>query len=118
MDRARVLKTVEGAFLREDLPQVAPADLVRVHFKVVEGGKERIQAFEGLVISVKNSGINKSFTVRKVSFGVGVEKTFPFHSPRIEKIEVIRRGKVRRAKLYYLREKSAKESRIEEKREE
>lgn len=117
MDKARVLKTVEGAFLREDLPQVAPADLVRVYLKVVEGGKERVQVFEGIVIAVKNSGINKSFTVRKVSFGVGVEKTFPFHSPRIERIEILRRGKVRRAKLYYLRKKSAKESRIEEKRE-
>ncbi len=117
MDKARVLRSIEGAFLREDLPEVVPGDLVRVYFKVIEGEKERVQVFEGLVIAVKNSGVNKSFTVRKVSFGVGIERTFPFHSPRIERIEILRRGKVRRAKLYYLREKSAKESRIEEKRE-
>lgn len=119
MDRARILRAVEGSFIKDDseLPQIAPGDMVRVHFKVIEGDKERIQPFEGLVIAVRGSGVNRTFTVRKVSFGVGVERIFPLYSPRIERIEILRRGKVRRAKLYYLRKKSAKESRLEERRE-
>jgi large subunit ribosomal protein L19 len=119
MDRARILRAVEGSFIKDDaeVPEIAPGDTVRVHFKVIEGDKERVQPFEGLVIAVRGSGVNRTFTVRKVSFGVGVERIFPLYSPRIERIEILRRGKVRRAKLYYLRKKSAKESRIEERRE-
>lgn len=119
MDRARILRAIEGSFVKEDatVPEIAPGDTVRVHFKVIEGDKERIQPFEGLVIAVRGSGVNRTFTVRKVSFGVGVERIFPLYSPRIERIEILRRGKVRRAKLYYLRKKSAKESRLEERRE-
>ncbi|MDI3525445.1 MAG: large subunit ribosomal protein [Candidatus Atribacteria bacterium] len=115
MDKARIIQSVEVSYLKE-VPDIRPGDTVQVHFKVVEGDKERIQVFEGLVISVRGSGTGRTFKVRKVSFGVGVERTFPLYSPRIEKIEVLRSGKVRRAKLYYLREKSAKESRLEERR--
>ncbi|MCL1972289.1 MAG: 50S ribosomal protein L19 [Endomicrobia bacterium] len=89
-------------------------DQIKVHFKVVEGGNERIQVFEGVVLRIKGSGLSETFTVRKVSFGVGVERIFPMHSPRIEKVEVARRGKVRRAKLYYLRNLSGKAARIVE----
>lgn len=119
MDRARILRAVEGGFVKDEteVPQIAPGDTVRVYFKVVEGDRERIQPFEGLVIAVRGSGVSRTFTVRKVSFGVGVERVFPLHSPRIERVEILRHGKVRRAKLYYLRKKSAKESRLEEKRE-
>ncbi|MCL2799900.1 MAG: 50S ribosomal protein L19 [Endomicrobia bacterium] len=91
-----------------------PGDQVKVHFKVVEGENERIQVFEGVVIRIKGSGLSETFTVRKNSFGVGVERIFPIHSPRIEKIEIARRGKVRRAKLYYLRDLSGKAARISE----
>ncbi|MDR1942196.1 MAG: 50S ribosomal protein L19 [Endomicrobium sp.] len=91
-----------------------PGDQIRVHFKVVEGGNERIQVFEGVVIRIKGSGLSETFTVRKVSFGVGVERIFPVNSPRIEKIEVARHGKVRRARLYYLRNLSGKAARISE----
>jgi len=91
-----------------------PGDQVKVHFKVVEGGNERIQVFEGVVIRIKGSGLSETFTVRKISFGVGVERIFPINSPRIEKIEIARRGKVRRAKLYYLRDLSGKAARISE----
>jgi large subunit ribosomal protein L19 len=99
----------------KDLPLVFnPGDQVKVHFKVVEGGNERIQVFEGVVIRKKGGGISETFTVRKVSIGVGVERIFPLHSPRIEKIELVRRGKVRRAKLYYLRGLSGKAARIVE----
>ncbi|GHT07507.1 50S ribosomal protein L19 [Endomicrobiia bacterium] len=89
-------------------------DQIKVHFKIVEGGNERIQIFEGIVIRIKGSGLSKTFTVRKISFGIGVERIFPIHSPRIDKIEVVRRGKVRRAKLYYLRNLSGKAARISE----
>ncbi len=115
MDKARLLNVVESPH-KKDVPPVEPGDTVRVHFKVVEGEKERIQIFEGIVIAVRGSGISRSFVVRKISFGIGVERIFPLHSPRIDRIEILRRGKVRRAKLYYLRGKSAKESRIEERR--
>ena len=91
-----------------------PGDQVKVHFKVVEGDNERVQLFEGTVIRSRGAGISKMFTVRKVSFGIGVERIFPVHSPRIEKIEVVKRGRVRRAKLYYLRKLSGKAARIEE----
>ena len=116
MDKARLLHSVESAYIKE-IPDVEPGQTVRVHLKVVEGDKERIQVFEGLVIALKGSGISRTMTVRKMSFGIGIERVFPIYSPRIETIEINRRGKVRRAKLYYLRGKSAKESRIEEKRE-
>ena len=91
-----------------------PGDQVKVHFKVVEGGNERIQVFEGVVIRIKGEGLSETFTVRKISFGVGVERIFPINSPRIDKVEVVRRGKVRRAKLYYLRDLSGKAARITE----
>lgn len=101
--------------LRDDLPQFAPGDTIRVFVKIREGDKERLQAFEGNVLQKRGSGINSSFTVRKVSNGVGVERVFPLHSPTIQRIEVIRRGKVRRAKLYYLRQRKGKAARIDEK---
>lgn len=99
-----------------NIPRFAPGDTVRVSNKVVEGDKERTQLFQGVVIKVKNSGVGSSFTVRRVTYGVGVERTFPLYSPRVEKVEVVRHGKTRRAKLYYLRGLSAKASRIKEKR--
>jgi len=117
MDKARLLHVVESTYIKE-VPELEPGQTVRVHLKVVEGEKERIQVFEGLIIALKGSGVSRTMTVRKISFGIGIERIFPIYSPRIEKIEVIRHGKVRRAKLYYLRGKSAKESRIEQKREE
>ncbi|AGT31518.1 50S ribosomal protein L19 [Geobacillus genomosp. 3] len=101
--------------LRTDLPDFRPGDTVRVHVKVVEGNRERIQVFEGVVIKRRGAGISETFTVRKVSYGVGVERTFPVHTPKIAKLEVIRRGKVRRAKLYYLRALRGKAARIKEK---
>lgn len=100
--------------LRHDLPEFGAGDTVRVHAKVIEGNKERIQVFEGVVLARKHGGISETLTVRKISHGVGVERTFMLHSPRIDKIEVVRRGKVRRAKLYYLRKKIGKAARIKE----
>lgn len=100
--------------LRTDLPEFRPGDTVRVHVKVIEGSRERIQVFEGVVIKRRGGGISETFTVRKVSYGVGVERTFPLHTPKIAKIEVVRRGKVRRAKLYYLRNLRGKAARIKE----
>ena len=102
--------------LRTDHPDFRPGDTVKVHVKVVEGSRERIQVFEGVVIKRQNGGISETFTVRKISYGVGVERTFPVHSPRIDKIEVTRRGRVRRAKLYYLRNLRGKAARIKERR--
>ena len=102
--------------LRTDHPDFRPGDTVKVHVKVVEGTRERIQVFEGVVIKRQNGGISETFTVRKISYGVGVERTFPVNSPRIEKIEVSRRGIVRRAKLYYLRNLRGKAARIKERR--
>ncbi|WP_458413921.1 50S ribosomal protein L19 [Schinkia sp. CFF1] len=100
--------------LRADIPAFRPGDTLRVHVKVVEGNRERIQVFEGVVIKRRGGGISETFTVRKVSYGVGVERTFPLHTPKIAKIEVMRRGKVRRAKLYYLRNLRGKAARIKE----
>lgn len=102
--------------LRTDHPDFRPGDTLKVHVKVVEGNRERIQVFEGVVIKRQNGGISETFTVRKISYGVGVERTFPVHSPRIDKIEVSRRGIVRRAKLYYLRNLRGKAARIKERR--
>ena len=111
-----VIKMIENQQLRDDIPEFNVGDTVRVFVKVVEGNRQRLQAFEGVVIQRKNGGINETFTVRRVSYGVGVERTFPVHSPMIDRIEVIRRGKVRRAKLFYLRNRVGKAARIKEKR--
>jgi large subunit ribosomal protein L19 len=99
-----------------NIPDLAPGDTVKVSTKVVESGRERTQPFQGVVIRLKRGGINANFTVRRVAYGVGVERTFPLHSPMVEKVELIRHGKVRRAKLYYLRGRSGKAARIKEKR--
>src|SRR5437588_8570724 len=106
--------TVEKPRLREDLPDFRPGDTVRVHARVAEAGRERIQVFQGVVIRRQGGGLRETFTVRKVSFGVGVERTYPVHSPTIAKIEVVTQGRVRRAKLYYLRERRGKRARIRE----
>ncbi len=111
-----IIKALEQEQMRSDIPAFIPGDTVRVHVKVVEGTRERIQVFEGAVIRRQGSGARETFTVRRISYGVGVERTFPVHSPRIEKIEVARRGIVRRAKLYYLRNLTGKAARIREKR--
>ncbi len=108
---------VEKSRLRDDIPDFRPGDTVKVHVKVIEGTRSRIQVFEGVVIRRQGGGLRETFTVRKVSFGVGVERTFPVHSPVIEQVELTRRGKVRRAKLYYLRDRVGKKARIKEKRE-
>lgn len=109
-----ILNVVTADQLRTDIPEFKAGDTIAVHFKIKEGDKERTQVFEGVCIRKRGAGINATFTVRKVSFGVGVERIFPLHSPRIEKIEVKRRGRVRRAKLYYLRQRSGKAARIKE----
>jgi large subunit ribosomal protein L19 len=111
-----LVKQLEAEQLRTDTPDFGPGDSVRVHVKVVEGERERIQIFEGTVIKRSGGGINESFTVRKISQGIGVERTFLNNSPKIAKIEVVRRGKVRRARLYYLRNRIGKATRIKEKR--
>lgn len=111
-----IIQALEQEQLRKDIPDFKPGDTVRVHVKVVEGNRERIQVFEGVVINRKSGGVRETFTVRRISYGVGVERTFPVHSPRVEKIEVARRGIVRRAKLYYLRSLTGKAARIKEKR--
>jgi len=108
---------IETPRLRDDLPDFRPGDTVRVHVRVAEAGRERIQVFQGVVIRRRGGGLRESFTVRKVSFGVGVERTFPLHAPTISKIEVMSRGRVRRAKLYYLRDRRGKRARIRELRE-
>ena len=110
-----IIRSIEEAQLRKDLPQLVVGDTVRVHVKVVEGSRERLQAFEGVVIARRNGSARETFTVRRTSYGVGVERTFPLHSPRLDHIEVIRRGKVRRAKLYYLRERSGKAAKVKDK---
>lgn len=102
--------------LKKTIPEFRPGDTVRVHVKVVEGGRERIQVFEGVVIRRRGGGLDETFTVRRVSYGVGVERIFPLYSPRIERIQVVRRGRVRRARLYYLRKLRGKAARIEERR--
>jgi large subunit ribosomal protein L19 len=108
---------VEKTRLRDDLPAFRPGDSVRVHVRVAEAGRERIQVFQGVVIRRQGGGLRETFTARKISFGVGVERTFPLHSPTIAKIEVATKGRVRRAKLYYLRERRGKKARIRERRE-
>src|SRR3954468_7639525 len=108
----RVIESIEQRQLRPNLPQFKAGDTVRVHFQVIEGQRRRIQVFEGIVIKRQGAGVRETFTVRKQSFGVGVERTFPLHSPKIEKIEVMQIGDVNRAKLYYLREKVGKKARV------
>ena len=107
-----MIKDLEQNYVRTDLPEIHPGDTVRVYFKIKEGEKSRVQPFEGIVIAIKNGGVSKTFTVRKISFGVGVERIFPYNSPLIEKIEVKQRGRVRRAKLYYIRGKVGKAAKI------
>jgi len=108
------IMAIENAQMKPELDQFKVGDTVKVHFKIVEGKNERVQIYEGLVIAMKNSKVAKTFTVRKISYGVGVERVFPLHSPRIVKVEVVRPGKVRRAKLYYIREKIGKGAKIKE----
>ena len=108
---------VEKTRLRDDIPEFRPGDSVRIHVRVAEAGRERIQVFQGVVIRRQGGGLRETFTVRKISFGVGVERTFPLHSPTIAKIDIVTRGRVRRAKLYYLRERRGKKARIRERRE-
>lgn len=112
----KVTDIVDQQNLRDDIPPILPGDEVKVHVRVVESGKERIQVFQGYVIAIQGSGIGETYTVRKVSYGVGVERTFPKHSPIVAKIEILKRGDVRRAKLYYLRDRVGKAARIREKR--
>lgn len=107
---------VEASQIKKDRGNFAPGDTVKVHVKVVEGEKERTQVFEGVVIRKRGEGARASFTVRRISYGVGVERTFPLHSPRVDKVQVVRRGQVRRAKLYYLRQLTGKAARLKEKR--
>ena len=107
---------IDNDQLRDDIPDFAPGDEVKVHVRVVEGGKERVQVFQGNVIARQGSGLQETYTVRKLSYGVGVERTFPLHTPTVTKIEVVKRGDVRRAKLYYLRGRTGRAARIREKR--
>lgn len=110
----KLIQEITKEQLRTDLPSFRPGDTVRVHVSIVEGTRERVQVYEGVVIKRRGGGISETFTVRKISYGVGVERTFPVHTPKIAKLEVIRRGKVRRAKLYYLRNLRGKKARIKE----
>ena len=116
MSKAAILESVVQDSKKSDLPEIVAGDTVRCHVKVREAGKERVQVFEGLCIAVKNGSVAKTITLRKISSGVGVERTFPLHSPNVAKFDVIRKGDVRRAKLYYLRDKVGKDARIKERR--
>lgn len=111
-----LIKMIEMEQMKKDIPDFKPGDTVRVSVKVVEGGRERIQNFEGIVIKRNGGGLKETFTVRRISYGVGVERTFPIHSPRIDQIKVVRYGRVRRAKLYYLRDRIGKATKVKEKR--
>ena len=111
---SEIIRSIEQAQLRSDLPSFNVGDTVRVQVKVVEGSRERLQAFEGTVIAKRNGSSRETFTVRRVSYGIGGERTFPVHSPRVDSVQVIRRGKVRRAKLYYLRDRQGKAAKIKE----
>ena len=112
---SNIIEQIEREYMKKEIPAFNVGDTVKVFVKVVEGSRERLQAFEGIVISKKNGSVRETFTVRRVSFGVGIERSFPLHSPRIDRIEVVRRGRVRRAKLYYLRKLSGKAAKIAEK---
>ena len=109
-----IIRSIEAKQIRSDMPQFNVGDTVSVWVKVVEGNRERLQAVEGTVIAKRNGGVRETFTVRRVSYGIGVERTFPIHSPRVDHVDMIRRGKVRRAKLYYLRERQGKAAKIKE----
>src|SRR5574341_1107849 len=111
-----IIKKIESQYLKTNIPDFRIGDDLKIYYKIIEGDKERIQPFEGTVIARKGSGVSKSVTLRKISFGEGVERIFPIHSPRIEKIEIVRRGDVRKSKLYYLREKVGKKAKIKEKK--
>ena len=111
---SNIIDTLEKEGMKQDLPQLAIGDQVKVFVKVKEGDKERLQSYEGTIIAFKNGGIRETVTVRRVTYGVGVERTFPIHSPKIDRIEVVRHGKVRRAKLYYLRERTGKAAKLKE----
>ena len=110
-----IMKAIAQDYVKTDIPEFSVGDTVKVHIKIKEGNRERIQVFEGFVLKKQNGGLGKTFTVRRIASGVGVEKTFPIHSPRIEKIEVVRKGHVRRAKLYYMRERTGKAAKIKSK---
>lgn len=110
-----IIRSIEDEYFKKDLPDFNPGDNVKVHVKVVEGTRERIQIFEGTVIKIRGAGLSRTFTVRRISYGVAVERTFPLHSPKIARIEVTRRGKVRRARLFYLRGLTGKKARVKEK---
>lgn len=110
----KTLDSIDAASLRDDIPAFRAGDTVKVHVKVIEGNRSRIQVFQGIVIARQGSGVGETFTVRKISFGVGVERTFPLHTPNIDKIEVVMRGDIRRAKLYYLRERRGKAAKVRE----
>lgn len=110
----KIVEMIEKEYMKQEVPQFEVGDTVKVYVKVVEGTRERLQAFEGIVIAKKNGGVRESFTVRRVSFGIGIERTFQLHSPCVDKIELVRHGKVRRAKLYYLRDLSGKAAKIKE----
>ena len=112
---SELIKAIDAESMKTDLPVLNVGDTVKVGYKIIEGGKERIQNFEGIVIARKNGGIQETFTVRHISYGVGVEKTYPLHSPKIASITVVRKGKVRRAKLYYLRDLTGKAAKVKEK---
>jgi large subunit ribosomal protein L19 len=109
-----LVQAIEAEQLKENIENFNIGDTVKVHFKIIEGSTERVQIFQGIVIAMKNGGLKKTFTVRKISYGVGVERVFPFHSPRIDRIELVRRGRIRRAKLYYLRKRVGKAARVTE----
>lgn len=111
-----IIKMIEDEQLRDDLPKFNVGDTVQVHYRIVEGTRERIQLYEGTVIKIQGGGARQTFTVRRISYGVGVERTFPMHSPRIDKLVITRRGKVRRSKLYYLRERQGKSAKVKERR--
>ncbi|MBF8984304.1 50S ribosomal protein L19 [Lutibacter sp. B2] len=111
-----IIRSIEQSQLKQDIPEFRVGDTVKVHLKIKEGTRERIQIFEGFVLKMQNGGARETFTVRRISSGVGVERTLPLHSPKIDKIEVLRKGKVRRAKLYYIRERVGKAAKIKEKR--
>jgi len=108
------IKAIEEQQIKENVTEIHVGDTAKVYFKIVEGARERVQVFEGIIIAINNGGIRKTFVVRKISNGVGVERIFPLHSPRVERIEVVRRGRVRRAKLYYLRDKVGKAAKVPE----
>ncbi|NLM06397.1 MAG: 50S ribosomal protein L19 [Tissierellia bacterium] len=110
------IKQIEQEQLKNDIPAFNAGDTIKVHYRIIEGARERVQVFEGTVLKIQGHGVRKTFTVRRLSYGVGVERTFPLHSPRIEKIEVVRKGKVRRAKLFYLRDRQGKSAKVKEKK--